>query len=81
MPLAQLYVQGSKTRPAGAPALHATTARTFEMGIAGRREARRTSKLTCVKSRFKGADPDNDGALDEEELRSRTGQLLLRLLQ
>jgi hypothetical protein len=34
-----------------------------------------------VESRFKAADPDNDGTLDEKELRSRAGQALLRLLQ
>jgi Ca2+-binding EF-hand superfamily protein len=37
--------------------------------------------LKVVENRFKAADPDNDGALDEKELRSRAGQGLLRLLQ
>jgi hypothetical protein len=37
--------------------------------------------LKVVESRFEAADPDNDGTLDEKELRSRAGQALLRLLQ
>jgi len=37
--------------------------------------------LKVVENRFKAADPDNDGTLDEKELRSRIGQSLLRQLQ
>jgi hypothetical protein len=37
--------------------------------------------LKVVESRFKTADPDNDGTLDEKELRSPAGKALLRLLQ
>ena len=37
--------------------------------------------LKVVEDRFKAADRDNDGTLDERELRSRAGQALLRLLQ
>jgi Ca2+-binding EF-hand superfamily protein len=37
--------------------------------------------LKAVEARFKAADRDNDGTLDEKELRSRAGQTLLRLLR
>jgi hypothetical protein len=37
--------------------------------------------LSVVEKRFKAADPDNDGTLDEKELTSRAGRALLRLLQ
>jgi hypothetical protein len=37
--------------------------------------------LKVVEGRFKAADPDNDGTLDEKKLRSRAGRALLRLLQ
>ena len=36
--------------------------------------------LTIVEKRFKAANPDNDGTLDEKELTSRNGRALLRLL-
>jgi hypothetical protein len=35
--------------------------------------------LKVVEDRFKAADPDNDGTVDEK--RARSGQALLRLLQ
>jgi hypothetical protein len=34
-----------------------------------------------VEKRFKAADLDNDGTLDDKELHSRAGEALLRLLQ
>ena len=37
--------------------------------------------LKLVEERFKAADRDNDGTLDDNELRSRAGRALLRLLQ
>jgi hypothetical protein len=40
----------------------------------------KTEYLKIVEDRFKAADPDNDGTLDEKQLRSRGGQKLLRLL-
>jgi Ca2+-binding EF-hand superfamily protein len=36
--------------------------------------------LGIVEKRFKAANPDNDGTLDEKELASRNGRALLRLL-
>jgi Ca2+-binding EF-hand superfamily protein len=36
--------------------------------------------LTIVEKRFKAANPDNDGTVDEKELTSRAGRALLRLL-
>lgn len=36
--------------------------------------------LAIVERRFKAANPDNDGTLDENELRSRAGRALLRLV-
>ena len=37
--------------------------------------------LKVVENRFKAADPDTDGTLDEKELRSPAGRKLLQLLQ
>jgi hypothetical protein len=37
--------------------------------------------LKVVERRFAAANRDGDGTLDERELRSRTGQALLRLLR
>jgi hypothetical protein len=37
--------------------------------------------LSLTETRFKLADPDNDGKLDAKELESPPGQLLLKLLQ
>ena len=37
--------------------------------------------LSLVETRFKIADPDNDGTLDAKELETETGQSLLKLLQ
>jgi len=37
--------------------------------------------LKVVEDRFKAADRDYDGTLDEKELRSRAGRALLPLLQ
>jgi hypothetical protein len=36
--------------------------------------------LTVVERRFKAANPDNDGTLDDKELRTRAGRALLRLV-
>ena len=41
----------------------------------------RDAYLSLTETRFKLADPDNDGMLDAKELDSEAGQALLKLLQ
>jgi hypothetical protein len=41
----------------------------------------RDDYLSLTETRFKLADPDNDGKLDAKELDSEAGQALLKLLQ
>ena len=41
----------------------------------------RDDYLSLTETRFKLADPDNDGKLDAKELDSEAGQSLLKLLQ
>jgi len=37
--------------------------------------------LSLTETRFKLADPDNDGTLDAKELESENGRALLKLLE
>src|SRR5215475_3434355 len=37
--------------------------------------------LAIVEKRFNAADPDHDGTLDSKELKTKAGQVLLRLLR
>jgi len=37
--------------------------------------------LAIVERRFNAADPDHDGTLDSKELKTKAGQVLLRLLR
>ena len=39
-----------------------------------------TEHNTVIEKDFKAADPDNDGTLDEKELKSPAGQKLLLLI-
>jgi Ca2+-binding EF-hand superfamily protein len=54
-----------------------------EFAVADRNKYGRLSKdeyLSVVEKRFKAADPNNNGKIDEKELVSRPGRPLLRLL-